>query len=165
MNQFSHQRNFCDRCTCVTTALHEWNLVTCNRVVHGLGWPMGWVGSGHGKWTDGQVWRVILVEPAIKLSRRDGRSSRTWKQQHSSYDWRRLHVSDAGRTARSTIHSSGVVVGEPSPRKYFRGRGRRSTKCSQHCTKLLQLYLSVHRPNITLTSWPKDHIFKPFSIY
>jgi len=45
------------------TSLSRWNLLIKARVVHGLGWPMGWVsqlmgwvGSGHTKWTRGQLW-------------------------------------------------------------------------------------------------------------
>jgi len=30
-----------------------------SRVVHKLGWPMGWVGLGHKKWTHGQLWSRV----------------------------------------------------------------------------------------------------------
>jgi len=35
--------------------------VVYRRVVHGLGWPMGWVGLGHTKWTHGQLWCTVYV--------------------------------------------------------------------------------------------------------
>jgi len=47
----------------------------------------------------------MVAEPAFMLPRDRCRSSRTWRQQYSSCNWRCLNVSDARCTPRSNIQS------------------------------------------------------------